>query len=172
MTRSHANKPTFSPPFLHPLSPSTATKVTQPPMEHMGEARGYRRGHTVGIQGTPAIFLFFIYLTDFNSTPSNSHPLNTSRTPTGPAKASPHPSSAAPHPFQHVPLPIPHPLPPRHKECYCMVVFFVSGVFPYSFLNPLYPTSPLTQTQKRNTVVTFSNVICPFRYFLFSQLSY
>ena len=95
------------------------------------KARGYGRGHMVGVQGTPAIFLFSFYLTDFDSTPSNSQLLKTSRTPTGPAKASPHPPSVAPHPFQHVPLPVLHPLPPRHKEHDPGVTFFVSGVSPH-----------------------------------------
>jgi len=155
MTRSHANKPTFSPPFLHPLSPPTATKVTPPPTEHMGEARGYRRGHTVGVQGTPAIFLFPFYLTDFDSTPSNSQPLNMSRTPTGPAKASPHPPSAAPHPFQHVPLPVPHPLPPRHEEHDPRVTFFVSGVSPH----PLPPQTRIIRPQGR--ILHVWGVPCP-----------
>jgi len=132
VTQSHANKPTFSPPFLHPPSPPTATKATPLPPGQVGEARGHGRGHTVGIQGMPAIFLFSFYLTDFNSTPSNSQPPNTSRTQLGPAKASPQPSSAAPQPFQHVPPPFPDPLPPRHEERDRMVAFFVSGMFPHS----------------------------------------
>src|SRR6266545_4660300 len=60
MTRSHANKATFSPPFLHPPSPSTATNMTPPTMDHTGEARGHRRRHTVGVQGTPAIFISYL----------------------------------------------------------------------------------------------------------------
>src|SRR6266540_3051877 len=60
MTRSHTNKATFSPPFLHPPSPSTATNATPPMTDHMGEARGHGRRHTVGIQGTPAIFIFYL----------------------------------------------------------------------------------------------------------------
>ena len=103
VTRSHVNKPTFSPPFLHPPSPPTATNATPPPTEHMGEARGHGR---VGVQGTPAIFLFSFFKTDFDSTHSNPQPPNTSRTQYGPAKASPrgtptlpaHPSTL-PSPF-------------------------------------------------------------------------
>src|SRR6266542_4268964 len=60
MTRSHANKATFSPPFLHPPSPSTATNATPPTTDHTGEARGHGRRHTVGVQGTPAIFIFYL----------------------------------------------------------------------------------------------------------------
>src|SRR6266511_2351861 len=60
MTRSHANKATFSPPFLHPLSPSTATNVMPPMTDHTGEARGHGRRHTVGVQGMPAIFIFYL----------------------------------------------------------------------------------------------------------------
>src|SRR6266545_522614 len=60
MTRSHANKATFSPPFLHPPSPSTATNTTLPTTDHMGEARGHGRRHTVGVQGMPAIFIFYL----------------------------------------------------------------------------------------------------------------
>ena len=60
MTRSHANKATFSPPFLHPPSPSTATNATPQTTDHMGEARGHRRRHTVGVQGMPAIFIFYL----------------------------------------------------------------------------------------------------------------
>src|SRR5438445_668435 len=37
----------------------------------MGEARGHRRRHTVGVQGTPAIFIFIFYFTDFDLTPSS-----------------------------------------------------------------------------------------------------
>src|SRR6266540_4104319 len=60
MTRSHTNKATFSPPFLHPPSPSTATNATPPMTDHTGEARGHGRRHMVGIQGTPAIFIFYL----------------------------------------------------------------------------------------------------------------
>src|SRR6266545_6647 len=60
MTRSHANKATFSPPFLHPPSPSTATNMTPPTTDHTGEARGHGRRHTVGVQGMPAIFIFYL----------------------------------------------------------------------------------------------------------------
>src|SRR6266545_6536230 len=60
MTRSHANKATFSPPFLHPPSPSTATNTTLPTTDHTGEARGHGRRHTVGVQGMPAIFIFYL----------------------------------------------------------------------------------------------------------------
>src|SRR6266545_6019080 len=60
MTRSHANKATFSPPFLHPPSPSTATNATPPTTDHTGEARGHGRRHMVGVQGMPAIFLFYL----------------------------------------------------------------------------------------------------------------
>src|SRR6266540_530125 len=60
MTRSHTNKATFSPPFLHPPSPSTATNAMPPTTDHTGEARGHGRRHTVGVQGTPTIFLFYL----------------------------------------------------------------------------------------------------------------
>src|SRR6266511_3242386 len=60
MTRSHTNKATFSPPFLHPPSPSTAINAMPPMTDHTGEARGHGRRHTVGIQGTPAIFIFYL----------------------------------------------------------------------------------------------------------------
>ena len=60
VTRSHANKATFSPPFLHPPSPSTATNATPPTTDHTGEARGHGRRHTVGVQGMPAIFIFYL----------------------------------------------------------------------------------------------------------------
>src|SRR6266540_6747827 len=60
MTRSHTNKATFSPPFLHPPSPSTATNAMPPTTDHTGEARGHGRRHTVGVQGTPTIFIFYL----------------------------------------------------------------------------------------------------------------
>ena len=81
-------------------SPPTATKAMPPTMELMGEA-----GDTVGVQGTPTIFLFSFYSTDFDSTPSKTQLLNMSRIQLGPAKTSPHPHSVAPQPFQHVPPP-------------------------------------------------------------------
>ena len=89
MTWSHTNKATFSSLFLHPPSPSTAMNVMPPMRDHMREARGHQRKHTVGVQGTLAIFCFILYFTQFHSislnftqfniSPSSTQPLNMSK---------------------------------------------------------------------------------------------
>ena len=44
--------------FIHCHHP--ATNATLPTMDHTGEARRHGRRHTVGVQGTPAIFIFYL----------------------------------------------------------------------------------------------------------------
>jgi len=115
----------------------------------MGEARGHGRGHRVGIQGTPAIFLFSFYLTDFDSTPSNSHMSNPARarqaqspstfgsTPSLPA----HPSTLS-SPFT-TPSTLYHPdaknmTPGSHSSC-----LEYSPTSPHFFFNPDTKMRPL-----------------------------
>src|SRR6266571_6829655 len=44
--------------FIHCHHP--ATNATLPTTDHTGEARRHGRRHTVGIQGMPAIFIFYL----------------------------------------------------------------------------------------------------------------
>jgi len=80
MWHDHANKPTFSSPFLHPLSPSTATKCDAANDRPHGGDQGTWKGAHGGHTRYAHYFLFSFYSTDFDSTPSNTQLLNTSKT--------------------------------------------------------------------------------------------
>ena len=112
MTRSHANKATFSPPFLHPPSPSTATNATPPTTDHMGRP-GDMEGGTRWAYKVRPLFLFFIfYFTYFDSTPSSPNMFpSTENAPTRHScrpqltRDVPHPPNTSPRPeHQNVPL--------------------------------------------------------------------
>src|SRR6266545_563282 len=71
MTRSHANKATFSPPFLHPPSPSTATNATPPTTDHTGRPGDTERGTRWAYKVRPLFLFLIFYFTYFDSTPSS-----------------------------------------------------------------------------------------------------
>src|SRR6266540_6663693 len=103
MTRSHTNKATFSPPFLHPPSLSTATNATPPTTDHMGEARGHGRRHTVGVQGTPTIFIFYLLFHLFRLDPQQPQHVPLYGKRADPPLLPPTTNPRCPPPAAHVP---------------------------------------------------------------------
>src|SRR6266545_4873289 len=143
MTRSHANKATFSPPFLHPLSPSTAMNATPPTTDHTGRP-GDMEGGTRWAYKVRPLFLFFIfYFTYFDSTPSSPNMFpSTENAPTC--------HSCRPQLTRDVPHP---PNIPNTRTCPCGHVL----VFPLPLPRFEHLSSPLPVSNTRT---------CPHRHVL------